>query len=147
MEIVIGLIILVIVGMALYFAVKNKGALELFSDVPYKTEAPKIGIKEDDIIVYPQLKAVTHTHPIISPEKGKMGKPKLVKVEGGPSKPKAKPAPTKAKPVPTKANPVSTKAKPNVAQGKTQGTKNKTTAPKPKTTTSPSTNKKRKPKV
>jgi hypothetical protein len=135
MEIVIGLIILVIVGVALYFAVKNKGALELFSDVPYKTEAPKIVIEEDDdITVYPPLKAIASTKPIISPEKGKMGKPKLVKVEGGPNKSKTKPVPVNAKP--------------NVAQGKTQGTKNKTTAPIPKTTTtSPSTNKKRKPKV
>jgi hypothetical protein len=138
MEIVIGLIALVIVGVVLYFAVKNKGALELFSDAPYKTEAPKIGIKEDDIIVYPQLKAVTPTNPIISPEKGKMGKPKLVKVEGGPSKSKTKSVPEKAKPKVAQGKP----------QGKPQGTKNKTTAPKSKTTaTSPPTNKKRKPKI
>ncbi len=154
MELILGLVMFVIVGVALYIAVKHKGALELFNDAPYKTEAPKIDSEKDDINVYPHLKAIAPAKPIIGSEKGKMAKPKLVKVEGGPDKPKAKPVATKAKPVATKAKPVATKAtpaptkaKPNVAQGKPQGTKNKTPAPKPNTTnTNPPTNKKRKPK-
>jgi hypothetical protein len=81
MELVIGFVVLAGIGMLIWVQYNKNKAKEI-NDVPYKIESAPVEVDE-----VPKSLIVLETDEVIlSEKKGKMAKPNLTKVEGGPNK-------------------------------------------------------------
>jgi hypothetical protein len=98
MELVIGLIVLAGIGILIWIKYNKNKAKEI-NDVPYKIESSPV-----EVVEVPKSLIVLETDEVIlSEKKGKMAKPNLTKVEGGPNKRhKGKPKAPVTQPKPTK---------------------------------------------
>jgi len=88
MDLVIGLVVLAGIGILIWVKYNKNKAKEI-NNAPYKIESAPVEIVE----VPKNLTVIETDEVLLSGKTGKMAKPKLTKVEGGPNKakPKAKP--------------------------------------------------------